>query len=703
MNRMLTFSGAGKAFFKRLVAALPLALACMAPAHSDPARGHDLYFSNHCFDCHGADPSAKAGATIAMLKHAIATEPAMHGVDSIANLTDGEIADIIDYLSAPGTLPQPVLSPATLAFPATKSGEVSAPLVATLSNQGNAPLPVSAVFVGGDNSDDFTVGGTCTEVSALAPHASCTVSIVFQPTGVGPRTAAVYISHRKVGDRIGASSELDVSGTGTGTPRPTVGLFSTDVSFGDVVVNSASYPFDLVVNNKGQATLVFNGITVDGTDAAAISRSGDCAVGLGLEPGASCTVTLSVQPAHLGNVFAKLTLSSNASNGTVVVPITANGVPVPVPKMEADSASLAFGMAAIGGAAMRQQTVFTNTGNVGLSVNTPALSGSADFAIDSATDCGYWLPVGASCTVIVSYQPRASGAANGTLTVSSEAGDIKIDVSGTGTTTAVGRATLSAGTLSFALTQVGNASAPQTLTISNIGTAAFKIGTIGFNGASRYDYSFDGTCAPNYTVNPGSNCFVNVVFRPGAAGARNARLDISTDTGARLGVSLSGSANAIAVPGTSVVVQPPNYGFPQVLVGNPSPQKRFTLVNTGSDPVQMVAADITGPFQIVTTEGGCPSMPFVLQPGTACDITVSFTPTVGGSVTGGINLRTQDASQHWIINLSGDAVMPNQRQNSGGGGCSSITSGKDPMLAFLVVLSVCVLAYRRRQSKGLVR
>ncbi|MGZ5199425.1 MAG: choice-of-anchor D domain-containing protein [Telluria sp.] len=698
---MLTFSKAGKALLKRLVAALPLALACMAPAHADVTRGHDLYFSNHCFDCHGANPSAKAGATIAMLKHAIATEPAMHGIDSIANLTDDEVADIIDYLGAPGTLPQPVLSPATLAFPATKSGESSAPLVATLSNQGNAPLPVSAVFVGGDNGDDFTVGGTCTEVSELAPNASCTVAVTFQPTGVGARTAAVYISHRKHSDRIGPSSELDVSGTGTGTPRATVGLSSTDVSFGDVVINGASYPFDLIVNNKGQVPLVWSGITLDGADAAAVTRSGDCAVGRSLDPGASCTVTLAAQPAHLGNLFAKLVLASNASNGTVVIPVTANGVPVPVPKLEADSASLAFGMAAIGGSAMRQQVVFTNTGNVGLNVNPPSLSGAGDFSIDSATDCGTWLPVGSTCSVVIDYQPRASGAINGTLAVSSEAGEMKIDINGTGTTSAVGRASLAANALSFGLTQVGNVSTGQTLTISNSGNAGFKIGAIGLSGNARYDYSVDGTCAPNYTVSPGGSCFVNVAFKPSAAGTRNARLDVSIDTGARLGASLSGSANAIAVPGTAVVVQPANYGFPQVLVGNPSPQKRFTLVNTGSDAVQLVAADITGPFQLVPAEGGCPAMPFVLQPGTACDVTVSFSPTVGGSVTGGINLRTPDAAQHWNITLSGDAVMPAQRQNGGGGGCSSITDGDDPMLAFLVVLSICVLAYRRRHLKGI--
>ncbi|MGZ3182954.1 MAG: choice-of-anchor D domain-containing protein [Telluria sp.] len=694
-------------FISILMAGLPARAACalllascvLASAHADPARGRDLYYSNHCFDCHGAEPSAKAGATVAMLKHAIATEPAMHGIDSIANLTDGEIADIIDYLSAPASLPAPVLSPATLTFPATKSGESSAALTATLSNQGGAPLAVSGVFAGGDNGDDFTIDGTCLQVSELAPKASCTVVVTFAPTGVGPRTAAIYISHRKPTDRIGASSELDVSGTGTGTPRPTVGLSSTDVGFGDVVLGAASFPFDLVVTNKGQATLTWSSITFGGADAGAFTSTGDCAAGRDLKPGDTCTLTLSIQPARLGSFVANLVLASNASNGSVTVPLTANGVPVPVRKLEADTASVRFGLAGAGAGALRQQVVFTNTGNVGLNLGLPQLTGPASFAIDSASDCAYWLPAGAACTVTLTYAPTAAGADNATLAISSEAPDVKIEVSGTGTTAPVGRAVLSAPALRFDQTQVGAASPAQQLTVSNTGTASFRIGAVALSGAARYDFAADGSCAPNTAIAAGASCTVALTFKPSAAGARSARLEVTADTGAHLGVSLAGSANAIAAPGTSVLVQPAAYAFAPLLVGNPTPQKRFTLVNTGTDPVQLLAADITGPFQVVPAEGGCPALPFVLQPGTACDLAVAFVPTAAGSPSGGITLRTADPNQHWNIALSGQASMPNQRQNSGGGGCSAAQGGDDPMLAFLVVLSLAVLAWRRRQPR----
>jgi hypothetical protein len=38
-------------------------------------------------------------------------------------------------------------------------------------------------------------------------------------------------------------------------------------------------------------------------------------------------------------------------------------------------------------------------------------------------------------------------------------------------------------------------------------------------------------------------------------------------------------------------------------------------------------------------------------------------------------------------------------QNTGGGGCSSIRNGNDPVLALLVVLSFGVLGWRRMVSK----
>jgi hypothetical protein len=57
----------------------------------------------------------------------------------------------------------------------------------TVINSGTASLHISSVTLGGLNSSDFSFTNNCTAL--VAPAANCTVSVVFNPLGVGQRTA----------------------------------------------------------------------------------------------------------------------------------------------------------------------------------------------------------------------------------------------------------------------------------------------------------------------------------------------------------------------------------------------------------------------------------------------------------------------------------------------------------------------------------
>jgi uncharacterized protein (TIGR03382 family) len=95
-------------------------------------------------------------------------------------------------------------------------------------------------------------------------------------------------------------------------------------------------------------------------------------------------------------------------------------------------------------------------------------------------------------------------------------------------------------------------------------------------------------------------------------------------------------------------------------------------------------------------------VPFSLQPGASCDLVVRFTPVGAGDASGSMALAA-DGGGAWTVALSGKgnaAVAPSgptaaTPQNAGGGGCSAATSGNDPVLALLVVLSFGVLGWRR--------
>ena len=64
--------------------------------------------------------------------------------------------------------------------------------------------------IGGTDPADFILIGSCG--SSLASHASCTISITFDPKATGTRTAVLTVS-----DSPDATSPYDVTLTGKGT------------------------------------------------------------------------------------------------------------------------------------------------------------------------------------------------------------------------------------------------------------------------------------------------------------------------------------------------------------------------------------------------------------------------------------------------------------------------------------------------------
>src|SRR5262249_20075462 len=97
---------------------------------------------------------------------------------------------------------------------------------------------------------------------------------------------------------------------------------------------------------------------------------------------------------------------------------------------------------------------------------------------------------------------------------------------------------------SFSNQAVGTTSSPQTVTITNTGTAVLTITGITTSG----DFVQTNTCAAaplNNLLNPGQSCTASVTFAPTASGARSGALSISDNaTGSPQTVALSGTSTA---------------------------------------------------------------------------------------------------------------------------------------------------------------
>jgi len=102
-------------------------------------------------------------------------------------------------------------SPSALSFAATTVGSSSAVQTLTLLNQGSTAATLSAITLGGTDAADFLLGGTCAAATSLAANGSCTVTVAFQPSATGSRSATLQVSAANASN----PGSLSLSGTAT--------------------------------------------------------------------------------------------------------------------------------------------------------------------------------------------------------------------------------------------------------------------------------------------------------------------------------------------------------------------------------------------------------------------------------------------------------------------------------------------------------
>lgn len=678
------------------------ALLAMGQAHAaDALRGKTLYLNGPtgggtaCARCHTASPAANVNKVLSAANNPAAISAAMAankgGMGNIYNgkLSDVDLADIAAFVGNPGVGAGPAasLNPSSLAFSGTLLGQTGSSLAATLANTGTGALTIDTIGVTGAAAADFSVaGGTCTPGGAVAAGASCTVLVSFKPTVAGARSATLAVAH----NGTGGSSSVALSGTASATPQATIGVSATSINFGALATNTPSAPQSITVNNSGQSALTFSGITLAGVNGAIFTMGGDCAVSKPLAAGATCALTVAAQPTAGGAFSGNLTLASNAANGNVTIGLAGSGAGAAA-AASATPSVLAFGSQTIGSAPATQNVTLTNTGNVTLTFSSIAFSSAGAFSVAPGAHCTAPLTPGATCNVPLVFAPAAEGAAAGALVASFNGGNVQVAVSGAGTTAAVAKPTLSdTGPIGFGEIQVGKSAAPHTTVLRNPGTAALKITTLAIDGG---DFVLGGSCTVNGTVSPAGSCTIETTFKPAAPGARSGNLLLVTDGGTRFSLALTGAGTAIAAA-PALTLTPQTFDF-----GSSAAPKRFALSNAGTAAINLTAANFSGPFARVNDTSGCAALPFALQPGASCDFVVGYTPAASGASSGSVVLHA-DSGASWTIALAGQAapaaVNAPPAQNQGGGGCSSVRDGSDPMLALLALLAAGVLLWRRR-------
>jgi len=440
-------------------------------------------------------------------------------------------------LSGTGIAPVVGLTSASLTFSSQPVGTTSASQNITLTNTGNATLTFSGsgIAIAGTNSGDFSQTNTCG--TSVAAGANCTISVTFKPTATGTRTASVSIT-----DDAGNSPQ-SIALTGTGTPAaPVASLSMTSLSFGNQLVGTSSSAQSVTLTNTGNATLTFSGsgIAIAGTNSGDFSQTNTC--GGSVAAGANCTISMTFKPTATGSRSASVSITDNASGSPQAVSLSGTGT-APIVSFGGTS-SLDFGNQLVGTTSTAQMLTLTNTGTATLNISGPGLAiggaNSADFA--ETNTCGSSVAAGANCTISITFKPAATGARNGSLSVTDNASGSpqSISLTGNGIAPAV---TLSPISLTFAGQLITITSSAQSVTLTNSGAAPLTISSIAVTGTNSSDFAQTNTCpASGATLAVNANCSISVTFTPSVTGNRTASVTITDNaSGGPHTVSLSGT------------------------------------------------------------------------------------------------------------------------------------------------------------------
>jgi hypothetical protein len=332
-------------------------------------------------------------------------------VDGIGDLFATEIlCQEIFELKATGTYATTAIAPA-----------ITQPSTLTVDTAGN-------VFVGGYTINELTTGGVQTQVNSVGASEGLAVDAAgtlyaTRYTGGGvaelaPGSYGTLLASLDTGaSPLGASVAPD--GTvyvGNYTNLDKVDRSQGVIAFGEQTSGTTTSAEDVSLYNGGNASLTVSGITVTGPGFVVVSAAtSGCTVGTVLPPGALCNVAVTWTPPHAGTFSGTLSLASNSLNATTTQTVALSGFVYGV-YVTASPDPLDFGFQAAGTMASLPVTLDNGGDLYAAGIGAPSSDNPA-FTVSLGT-CTSSVAVGSSCALSVTFDPTATQAYSGTVTLS---------------------------------------------------------------------------------------------------------------------------------------------------------------------------------------------------------------------------------------------------------------------------------------------
>jgi len=309
--------------------------------------------------------------------------------------------------------------------------------------------------------------------------------------------------------------------------------------------------------------------------------------------------------------------------------------------------SLAFPAQLIGTTSASQSFTLTNTDST-TPLAIASISDSGDY--EETDTCGVSLPPLGSCTIFVTFSPTVPGAISGAITIQDDASNSPqlVSLSGNGLTPV----SLSPASLAFGTVTVGNKSAAKTVTVTNHQTETVSLQ---FSASGDYTAVAGGTAPCGGSLLADKSCTLSVTFQPTANGSISGALTVTHDaqfSPQEVGLSGSGSGGS-SVPLTFLST---SLSFGNVVVSTISAGKVVTVKNVSAGAVNITGFPSSGNY--TSARSGATPCGGTLNAGKSCTFTVTFSPTITGTVPGAVTVTDNAADSPQALSLTGNGIQP---------------------------------------------
>lgn len=522
--------------------------------------------------------------------------------------------------------------------------------VLTLSNTGPGPAALKMVdgLIG-----PFSQINDCPPV--IPAGSRCQLKLTFSPTSNDAALA------KQLRSSVSVRSDVPVEGgvfDVLGTPAPaTTSTTPTMPTNAPAFLLEPMSPLDFGSVRTGEVAtrtlMLTNKGSLEGkiTSVAGLNRpfslKSEC--GATLAPRASCNIQVSYSPTSSDTLQAFGDLVVTAESPVVGSPYRVMGAPLPPssgvsgPALDlSPPGPLDFGPVPIGGV-VSKNLLLRNIGTADATISSIA-SLPPPFSLSNS--CPTLLRPGTSCNLTVSFGPRTSDTVGTAASTSlSVTGSVSVSnspyrisgVPGTPTNTPTTTATLSLsplGPFNFGKILVGQI-ASRVLTLTNTGSGSATIN--GFLPLAP-PYTFRNNC-PGMLA-PGASCTLVVDYTPKPNDPAESKADLVINASVAVAGSpyaFTASTGAAGTVGVDLAPLGP-FNFGPVRVGD-TRSSVLQLRNSGLTPATISSVSKpTAPFSVSRTTCGSS-----LQPGTRCEIEVTYSPTTADANT------TESRSQLTIV------------------------------------------------------